>query len=523
MKSQIQSFQKNNKQIKVKKFFLLFILAIFAVSCSKKVEIKGRVSNGSPLERIEIIEASGVGTLPLVNLGVNNKGEFNGNFEAPKNGLYVVTYGGKSNMVYLKGGQTLNISGNAQNFPAEFTITGDAKANNDFLKDSQKAFETYASKIQMQDLISKDEAAFLAQFKKIQEDVNKLLETSAKKLKADSDALNYKKDEATARLMGLLDAYEEQHAAATAKPGFKVSENFKKVQKDLQKNDDRLIRDFPMYREYKLSKIQPDFQKYLATLPQNQKEQPMISEVFANYLKTRKDLSNTAKDYFFGYVLAQGDLNFMNAKNYDKLTKLIDSNVTDGTVKKDLKELQKVLMGFRAGTAPDMKIVSKDGKVQSLSDFKGKPTLVTFYASWNPNIALMTIPVLKEVTEFYKAKMNYAYVNLDDTKEQFAKTSAALLKGFNGGHYWVDGGINAAEAKKFGLYGFKIPSYIIVDKEGKLLGRPYFNLGDPEFVETMTKLTGIQAPQMQPQAQPQPQMEIAPQEKAPQADSAVVK
>lgn len=496
-------------------------MAIFAVSCSKKVEIKGKVTNGSPLERVEIIEASGVGTLPLMNVGVNNKGEFTGNFDAPKDGLYVITYAGKSNMVYLKSGQTLNITGNGESFPSEFTITGDAKANNDFLKESQKAFENYASQIQMQDLIGKDEAAFLTQFKKIQEDVNKLLESNAKKLNADSEVLSYKKDEATARLMGLLDAYEEQHAAATAKPGFKVSENFKKVQKELQKNDDRLIKNFPMYREYKLSKIQPDFQKYLGTLPQNQKEQPMISEVFANYLKTRKDLSNTAKDYYFGYILAQGDLNFMNAKNYDKLTKLIDDNVSDGTVKKDLKELQKVLMGFKAGTAPDMKIVSKDGKSQSLADFKGKPTLVTFYASWNPNIAMMTVPVLKEVTEFYKAKMNYAYVNLDDTKDQFTKTSGSLLKGFNGGHYWVDGGINSAEAKKFGLYGFKIPSYVIVDKDGKLIGRPYFNLGDPEFVEIMTKHTGLQAPQSA--VQQQPQVEVLPQGEAPKTDSAAVK
>ena len=504
----------------MKKYLLLLVMAIFAVSCSKKVEVKGKVANGSPLERIEIIEASGVGTLPLMNVGVNKNGEFTGNFEAPKNGLYVLTYAGNSNMIYLKGGQTLNISGNAQNFPAEFTITGDAKANNDFLKESQKAFENYASKIQMTDLIAKDEAAFLTQFKKIQDDVAKLLETNAKKYNADSEALNYKKDESTARLMGLLDAYEETHGQATAKPAFKVSENFKKVQKDLQKNDDRLIKNFPMYREYKLSKIQPDFQKYLGTLPQNQKEQPMITEVFANYLKTRKDMSATAKDYFLGYIMAQGDLNFMNAKNYDKITKLIDDNISDSTIKKDLKELQKVLMGFKAGTAPDMKIVSKDGKAQSLADFKGKPTLVTFYASWNPNIAMMTVPVLKEVTEFYKTKMNYAYVNLDDTKDQFTKTSASLLKGFNGGHYWVDGGINSPEAKKFGIYGFKIPSYVIVDKDGKLMGRPYFNLGDPEFVEIMTKLTGLQAPQVQQQA---PQVEVVPEGQAPKVDSAAVK
>ena len=494
----------------MKKYLLLIVLAIFAISCSKKVEVKGKVINASPMERIEIIEASGVGTLPLMNVGINTKGEFSGSFEAPKNGLYVITYGRNSNMVYLKGGQTLNISGSGANFPTDLVISGDAKANNDFMKESQKAFEGYASKINMQDLIMKDEPAFITQFKKIQGDVFKILEDQSKKYKADGDALQYKKDEISARLMGLLDAYEEQHGQLKANPSFKVSANFKKIKDEMLKNNDRMIKDFPMYREYQVNKLNDDFQKYMGTQPQNPKVQPMFSEVFSNYLKTRKDLSQTAKDYFFAYILAQSDLNFMNAKNYDKLTKMIDDNIADGKVKSDLKDLQKVLMGYKAGTVPDLKLTSADGKAASLSDFKGKPTLVAFYASWNPNIAMMTVPVLKEVTAYYKDKVNYAYVNLDDTQEQFKKTSAALLKGFPGKHYWVEGGLNSGAAKKFGLYGFKIPSFVLLDKDGKLYGRPYFNLGDPEFVDTMAKLTGLKAPEVAQQL-PQPQVQEVPQ------------
>ena len=52
------------------------MLAVFTISCSKKVEVKGKISGSSPLERIEFIEASGVATLPLVNLGVKPDGTF---------------------------------------------------------------------------------------------------------------------------------------------------------------------------------------------------------------------------------------------------------------------------------------------------------------------------------------------------------------------------------------------------------------------------------------------------------------
>jgi hypothetical protein len=43
------------------------------------------------------------------------------------------------------------------------------------------------------------------------------------------------------------------------------------------------------------------------------------------------------------------------------------------------------------------------------------------YASWNPYIGQSTVPVLKEVVNFYKSKVNFAFVNVDDTKEQFTK------------------------------------------------------------------------------------------------------
>ena len=493
----------------VKKYFLMLMMAFFAISCSKKVEVKGKVTNASPLERIEIIEASGVGTLPLMNVGVNNKGEFSGNFDAPKDGMYILTYGGNMNMIYLKAGQTLNISGNGADFPQKFVITGDAKANNDFLADAEKSFQTYAAKINVGELIAKDEKAFTAQFKKIQTDIFKNLDDAAKKYSADGSVVEWKKDETNAKLLGLLDAYQENHSQAVNNPSFKVSKDFETLKTDITKNGDRMIKTIPIYRDYMLNKLNPDFQKFAQGKFTNPAAMPLLGEAFVEFLKTRKDVSATAKDYFLAYVVSQSDINPANAKKYDQITKLIDENISDATVKKDVKELQKVLMGEKEGTVPNLKLTSADGKSTNLSDLKGKPTVVMFYASWNPNIAIMTIPTLKDVNNFYSSKANFAFVNLDDTKEQFGKTSTAMLKGFKGTNYYVDGGINSAEARKFGLYGFKLPSYIILDKDGKTVGRPFFNLGDEEFVKTMDKLTGLTAPKVQ-NPMPSP-LQMAPQ------------
>ena len=494
----------------MKKFFLLLIISLFTMSCSNKVEIKGKVRNGNPLERVEIIEASGVATLPLSNIGLNNKGEFNGEVNIPKNGMYLLTYGGNATMVYLKSGQTLEISGDQATFPATFEITGDAKANNDFLKAADKSFQNYASKLPMEAMIAKAEPEFIKEFTKIQDDVNKLLDADAKKLNADADVLSYKKLDVTAKFYGLLDAYEQSHGVATGNANYKPTAEFTKLKEKIGKDGDNMIRLIPVYRDYALGKLNGDFQTFAQTKMMNSKEQPLMAELFGDFLKQKKGLTDVAKDYFYAYVVAQSDINPNNIAKYDQITSLIDKNIKDANIKADMKSLQKALMGEKAGSVPSLKVKKADGSSTNLSDLKGKPTLVMFYASYNPNIATSTVTVLKEVNAFYKSKLNFAYVNLDDTEDQFKKTSSAMLKGIPGENLYVNGGINSKEAKDFGLYAFKLPGYILLDKDGKIVGKNYYNLGDPELIGNLDKLTGLTAPQVQMPAQ-MPQIPMQPE------------
>lgn len=493
----------------MKNYLVLCLMALLAVSCSKKVEVKGKVAGGSPLERIEIIEASSVSTLPLMNIGVNDKGEFSGSFDAPNNGLYVLTYGGGSNVIYLKKGQTLELEGNALSFPNDYKITGDAKANNDFLKAAQTGFEGYALKISMEDLFKKKEDEFLKEFASIKDSILNIMDAEGKKHKADADVVKFKKSEVDARLIGVLEGYAQMHGQVAQDAKYQPSAKFKEVKDGILKNSDQMVRDFPMFREYMLNELMGDFQKYRTNQPAKAPTEELVSQTFAEYLKTRKDLSSVKKDYFLSYVLTQGDLNFMNAPKYDQIKKLIDENVTDSKIKADLHKLQLVLMGHKEGTVPTLKLKDNAGAGKSLEDLKGKPAFVVFYASWNPGIAMTTVPVIAELHNQYGDKLPMVFVNLDDTKEQFAKTSASLFKGIKGTHYWVEGGIASTAASTFGLYGFKIPSYLILDKEGKVASRPFFSLHDPDLPAVLSKLTGVKMPEktsangLDPMAMPQ--------------------
>lgn len=496
------------------KYFLMLLIAFVAMSCSKKVEVTGNFAGGSPLERIEFIEASGVATLPLINIGVDSKGSFTGSFDAPKDGMYIMTYGGKQAMIYLKAGQKLNISGQAEAFPGKFTVTGDAKKNNDFVQEALTQIQEYAAKINVGELVSKDEATFLKEIEKIRTNLESRIDAAAKKTSPDSDVIQWKKDELNASILGLMSQYEMNHAQATGKPDFKVSKNFNDAEAKLDKDKDRMLKTQPIYRNYLLGKLSKDFQAYAEA--NNKSGQETSSVLFSNFLDTKKDVSQLEKDYLLAFVMSNSDINpSTTPENAAKINKLIQDKIKDPVIKKDLEHIQFVLSGPKVGEAiTSAKLVKEDGSAYKLTDNKAKPALVMFYASWNPYINEATIPVLREIANFYKSKMDFIYVDLDDTKDQFVKTSKAMFAGFPGTNVYGEGGMNSQIAKDLGIYGFKLPSFIIIDKEGKVASKFFFNLGDPELVNVLDKVTGLKAPAA-PEAQLQNDLVQPPMEAAP--------
>ena len=504
------------------KYFLTLMVAFLALSCSKKIEVKGNFAGGSPLERIEFLEASGVATLPLVNIGVDSKGSFSGSFEAPKNGMYIMSYAGKTAMIYLKGGQSLNISGQAANFPNQFTITGDAKNNNDFLLDVQKFVQGYAGKINIGELVTKNEATFLKDAEKIRTDIEKNIDASAKKTSADSEVVQWKKDELTASILGLMNQYEVNHAQATQNPNFKVSKVFTDAVAKIDSDSDRMLKNQPIYRNYLLGKLSPEIQTFNTTSKGKEGELP--SMMFARFLDTKKDLPQLQKDYLLAYVLSGDITPEITTENATAISKIITEKIKDGGIKKELEKIQFVVGGPKIGAeATTAKLIKQDGSDFKLGDVQGKPTLVMFYASWNPYINEGTIPVLKEVANFYKSKMNFTYVNFDDTKDQFIKTSNAMLKGIPGNNVYGEGGMNSQIAKDLGIYGFKLPSFVVLDKNGKVASKFFNNLGSQELITILDKVSGLKAPTVQPEPQIQLQNDLVAPQQTPQPQPAPTK
>ncbi|MDY6024624.1 TlpA disulfide reductase family protein [Bergeyella zoohelcum] len=481
----------------MRKLIGLFLLGLLFIACSKKIEIEGTVKGGSPLERLEITEASGVATLPLINIGADEKGKFTGSFEAPKNGMYLLSYGGQQNIFFLKRGQKFEFQGQAGTFPTEFTIKGEAYANNEFLKQAQKALLERTKRVDIMQELQKGEENFVAVFTKIQNELEKKFDELAEKHKADKEVLQWKKADLRTGILSVIPQVIMMKKQTSGNPNYKPHKSLADFENKLQDNSDELLKEHPLYRQYLLSKISDDFQKFVE---KNQgKVEQSTTQLFVDFLKGRKELTQTAKDYLTAFIIAQYELSQNTTEdNKKKLNDLIEKEIKDTSVKESMKKLLFVIGGFSKGEeAPKATLKTTDGKSFSLDSQKGKPTLLVTYASWTLMLQEINMPIIKQMVDFYKSKFNVVYINFDDTEAQFKKTSSALLKGYHGTPAYAEGGLNSEFAKKYGIYAFKLaPGLLVLDKEGKIAGPSFYNPGEQEFVKLMDQLSGLKAPEI---------------------------
>lgn len=116
--------------------------------------------------------------------------------------------------------------------------------------------------------------------------------------------------------------------------------------------------------------------------------------------------------------------------------------------------------GQKGQKAPDFKLKTLDNKEVSLSDFKGKPVVINFWASWCPPCRL-EMPDLNQFAADYKDKVavlgiNIAFNDKDADMRKFVADSKLVFPTL------LDTDGKATTAYKIG----PIPTTIFVDKDG---------------------------------------------------------
>ena len=112
--------------------------------------------------------------------------------------------------------------------------------------------------------------------------------------------------------------------------------------------------------------------------------------------------------------------------------------------------------------APDFTVYDLEGNAHKLSDFRGKPVLLNFWASWcGP--CQMEMPDFQKYYESHGDKVNFVIVNLTDGQQETVESASAFIaeKGYTFPVYY-DTDIDAAV--KYGVSA--VPVSYFIDAEG---------------------------------------------------------
>ena len=165
-----------------------------------------------------------------------------------------------------------------------------------------------------------------------------------------------------------------------------------------------------------------------------------------------------------------------------------------GYGKEVLTEIERRTIAVPGVRSPDFETTDIDGKRLTLSDFRGRPVLLDFWASWCLPCRKSS-PHLKDLYAAYKDKglVIIGIAQDDDRQEAWRKAvdqdSVGLFHQVLSGYDMkklLDGKTNPADImKKYGISS--LPTKILIDKDGMIVGR--YEDDDPSAMDK--KLEGL--------------------------------
>src|SRR6478609_677346 len=163
------------------------------------------------------------------------------------------------------------------------------------------------------------------------------------------------------------------------------------------------------------------------------------------------------------------------------------------------------LMGAQEGTnaqeplnaqqaAPSLKLHDLKGAPHSLEDYRGKPVLLNFWATWCVPCAA-EMPLLNEMQKQYQGKILFIAASIDD--EDMKPQIEAFIKKHQGEALTVMMGATLDSLDDFGV-NQGMPGTVFIDSEGKIVDRITGALKRPDLEQRLRKLAG------EPEADPTP-------------------
>jgi len=147
--------------------------------------------------------------------------------------------------------------------------------------------------------------------------------------------------------------------------------------------------------------------------------------------------------------------------------------------------------GLRWGEpAPKLELHDLKGGTHSLEDFRGKPVVLNFWATWCVPCAA-EMPLLNEMQTRYKGKIVFIAASVDD--EDMKPAVQTFIKKHKGSALTMMMGAELESLKLFGLPD-AMPGTVFIDSRGNIVDRLSGALKRGELEDRLKKLAGERAP-----------------------------
>ena len=291
--------------------------------------------------------------------------------------------------------------------------------------------------------------------------------------------------------------------------GYNLDEDFvKRQQKWIQYKYIVALTDYPNSYEYFLKKhptLPHDFfaerdQKEFDNAKEYETDEAYRDLVQGKYYSQLSDASDPAQvENFIKLVSALKSENIRadfakelatliipgNTKNKEVLDFVL-SNVKDEKVKQEAQatydKITKLAVGVPSPVFTNYE--NANGGTNSLSDFKGKLVYVDVWATWcRPCLA--EIPALKALHDKLKGKnIEFVSISIDEDKEAWHK--AVKERELKGVQLIADKAFESQFIQDYGIS--QIPTFLIIDKDGKIVSPNAPRPSDPQLAEVLEKL-----------------------------------
>lgn len=151
--------------------------------------------------------------------------------------------------------------------------------------------------------------------------------------------------------------------------------------------------------------------------------------------------------------------------------------VTQELLLKKEEEIKQYISKTKNTTFKNTLLTSNEGEQVQLSDYKFRPKIVVFWASWCPDCQ-KELPIIQHLYDKYQDKVDFFMVDIVDGERETFETSQQFLRnqGFTFPVY-IDQDLQA-----FKFFDVKaIPTIFIVDKDG-IVKEIYVEQGSEEML-----------------------------------------